>query len=101
MERICSRGFDFPANGLLFPTGHITLSQPFLKNRTYEVLLVKLAVGKSYPLGSKKYAKSKLRIPYGFDSIYIYNEEEDNTVEQFKHDYILFDNEQVMRQLEQ
>jgi hypothetical protein len=63
------------------------------KNKSYEVLLLKVAVGKSYCLPSKAAIGEKYKLPFGFDSIYLYNEEdESNTTGIFKHDYILFDN---------
>ena len=55
---------------------------------------MKIAVGKSYCLPAKNYINkenSKL-LPYGFDSIYFYNEDEETTEGIFRHDYMLFDN---------
>lgn len=44
------------------------------KNKVYEVLLVKIAVGKSYCLPAKTVVKDNYKLPYGFDSIYFFNE---------------------------
>lgn len=97
LEKICFKGFDFASGGLLFPTGQIKLNDnQFGKNKIYEFLLLKIAVGKSYCLPSKTTNKDKVKLPYGFDSIYLYNEDQSNVEDSFKNDYILFDNSQVL-----
>ena len=48
------------------------------KNKTYEVLLLKIAVGKSYCLPTKSIIKDNYKLPYGFDSIYFYNEDDES-----------------------
>lgn len=39
--------------------------------------------------------KDKYKLIQGFDSIYLFNEDEDPMTGIFKHDYILFDNAKV------
>lgn len=54
MEKVCSKGFEFPPSGLMFPTGHIKLAEGNIgRGRIYEFFLLKIAVGKSYCLPSK------------------------------------------------
>lgn len=52
-------------------------------------------VGKSYCLPDKSSMKDKYKLIQGFDSIYLFNEDEDPMTGIFKHDYILFDNGKV------
>lgn len=55
-----------------------------------------MIVGKSYCLPSKSSLKDKYKLPFGFDSIYLYNEDEDPMTGIFKHDYVLFENARVL-----
>lgn len=97
LEKVCLKGFDFPAGGLLFPTGQIKLGDSqFGKNKVYEFLLLRIAVGKSYCIPASNTNKDKYKLPYGFDSIYLYNEDSGDADSAFRHDYILFDNSQVL-----
>jgi hypothetical protein len=44
VEKVCSKGFEFPPNGLLFPTGHIKLAEGNIaRGRIYEFFLLKIA----------------------------------------------------------
>lgn len=44
VEKVCSKGFEFPQNGLLFPTGHIKLSEGSIaRGKIYEFFLLKIA----------------------------------------------------------
>jgi len=98
-EKVCQKGFDFPLGGLLFPTGHIQLNQENYrgKNRVYEFFVVRAAVGRSYSLSVKNMDKvrEKRKLPQGFDSVYLLYEDDDEESQDFKHDYIIFDNSQV------
>lgn len=77
-EKICQKGFEFNGKGLVFPTGHIKLTDNSLgKKKVYEALLLKTCVGKSYCLPAKSDYKENYKLPYGFDSIYFYNEDEE------------------------
>ncbi|CAK72944.1 unnamed protein product (macronuclear) [Paramecium tetraurelia] len=96
MEKVCTKGFEFPQTGLRFPTGHIKLQDNIQPGRVYELLLLKIAVGKSYCLPDKTSMKDKYKLIQGFDSIYLYNEDEDSMTGTFKHDYVLFDNGRVL-----
>jgi len=40
--------------------------------------------------------KEKKKLPYGFDSVYLIHDEDDEESKVFKHDYIIFDNSQVI-----
>lgn len=103
MEKVCAKGFEFPPQGLKFPTGHIKIQENIQPSRIYEFLLLKIAgkqmfwakVGKSYCLPDKSSMKDKYKLIQGFDSIYLFNEDEDPMTGIFKHDYILFDNGKV------
>lgn len=48
IEKVCQKGFEFPQGGLLFPTGYIKLTDTNMGKKTYEMLNLKLAVGRSY-----------------------------------------------------
>lgn len=98
-EKICQKGFEFNGKGLVFPTGHIKLTDNSLgKKKVYEALLLKICVGKSYCLPAKSDYKENYKLPYGFDSIYFYNEDEESSQGQgiFRHNYMIFDNSQVL-----
>ena len=44
VEKVCSKGFEFPTSGLLFPTGHIKLLEGQIgRGRVYEFFLLKIA----------------------------------------------------------
>lgn len=57
-------------------------------------LLSKIAVGKSFCVPLKTVEKQKVRLPDGFDSIYIYNEDQRPDI--FRHEYILFEQLQAL-----
>jgi len=61
----------------------------------YELLFLKIIPGKPYMLSTQNKSHRSFKPPEGFDSIALYNEEEKDSG-LFKHDYILFDNEQVL-----
>lgn len=56
-------------------------------------MMCKIAVGKSYCYSEKKYRDQQIDIPDGFDSIYLYSDEESPQV--FLHKYAIFKNYQV------
>lgn len=71
MEKVCTKGFEFPQTGLRFPTGHIKLQDNIQPGRVYELLLLKIAgnseniqvlVGKSYCLPDKTSMKDKYKL---------------------------------------
>ena len=62
----------------------------FKKNKIYEVLFVKIAVGKSYCLSAKNNLQEKMKRMPGFDSLYFANKETNEHI--FRHDYVVFDN---------
>ena len=58
--------------------------------------MLKIATGKSYciPYKNGDYSKSlNYTLPADFDSIYLYDEDEDRNSGVFRHKYILFRNE--------
>lgn len=54
----------------------------------------KISVGKSYCYGKNKFINEPITCPEGFESIYLYNEDENPQV--FKHQYVVFKNYQVL-----
>ncbi len=99
LENIVEKGFEFTSSGLVFPTGHITLTNQD-KSGTQELLLARIAVGKPLcvkaneggPINDKRF------LPPGFDSVYLvqdptYKPFHDDAY--FKHDYVLYENHQV------
>lgn len=40
--------------------------------------------------------KEKKKLPFGFDSVYLIHDEEDTDEKVFKHDYVIFENQQVL-----
>ncbi|KAM3142405.1 hypothetical protein pb186bvf_005562 [Paramecium bursaria] len=96
IEKVCQKGFEFPPSGLKFPTGHIRLQDQIQRNKTYQMILSRIAVGKSYCLPDKTAMKDKYKLIQGFESIYLFNEDEDPMTGVFKHDYVLFENSRVL-----
>jgi hypothetical protein len=62
------------------------------------MLFLKICVGKSYCLPAKSILKDNYKLPSGFDSIYFYNEEDEESqqINVFRHDYMIFDNQYVL-----
>ena len=62
------------------------------------MLFLKISVGKSYCLQAKNILKDNYKLPTGFDSIYFYNEEDEESqaVNVFRHDYMIFENHNVL-----
>jgi len=48
MEKVCAKGFEFPPQGLKFPTGHIKIQENIQPSRIYEFLLLKIAGNKCF-----------------------------------------------------
>ena len=57
---------------MLKAIGHLRLNIK-TRNKTYELLLLKIAIGKSYFLSSMNIVKENYKLSYGFDSIYYYD----------------------------
>ena len=99
-EKVCQKGFDFPPGGLLFPTGHLTPNEDLYqaKNKIHELFFLKVAIGRSYCVSLKNgnLIKDKKKLPYSFDSVYLMHDDEEEGSKLFKHDYIIFDNSQVL-----
>lgn len=57
-------------------------------------IMNKISVGKSYCYEASKFFAEPIKCKEGFESIYLYNEEENPQV--FKHDYVVFKNHQVL-----
>lgn len=102
LEKVLTKGFDFPSSGLMFPTGHLTLSEStYVSAKLIEVMLCKVSVGKSYCVNAKNFStgmfNSKSSLPPGFESIYLYVDEEGlEETQVYRHDFIIFDNTQVL-----
>lgn len=96
LERICSQGFNFPEHGLVFPVGSIPFN--LKKNKGYEILVCKVGVGKSYCISADQHKNQQMKLPKGFDSLYIYNSPDGDAKNprQFKNDYMIYDNAQVL-----
>lgn len=80
-EKITEKGFDFPKQGLKFVVGFLKI--PIQPGKTHEIVMYKLAVGKSYCMPYKSVTKNQVIKHEGFDSIYLYNEAESS--EYFRH----------------
>lgn len=92
IEKVCQKGFEFSGQGLRFSAGYTQITPT--AGRTYMFLLSKIAVGKSFCVPLKTVEKEKVRLPEGFDSIYVYNEDQRPDI--FRHEYILFDTLQAL-----
>eukprot|EP00825_Cyclidium_porcatum_P032309 TRINITY_DN3461_c0_g2_i2.p1 TRINITY_DN3461_c0_g2~~TRINITY_DN3461_c0_g2_i2.p1 ORF type:complete len:495 (-),score=76.17 TRINITY_DN3461_c0_g2_i2:559-2013(-) len=81
-----------------FPTGYIQIDQNQMqKSQTFEILYLKIAVGKSFCIPKTQENRvDNFKLPFGFDSIYYYVEDEDQSSNLFRHDYVIFDNAQVL-----
>lgn len=54
VHKIVKEGFDFPANGLVFSSGYVHMDKnQHFQGRDYEVLLCKVAVGRSMTIPIK------------------------------------------------
>ena len=100
VEKIISEGFDIPKKGKIFSTGFFQLEQKEQSSSgTYQVLLCKVAVGKSLCLRLKKNDNLSEMIKREdmdptFDSVYLmYEKDKDNSL--YKFDYVIFDRAQV------
>lgn len=80
-EKITEKGFEFPKQGLKFVVGFLKI--PIQQGKVHEIVMYKLAVGKSYCMPHKNVAKGQVIKHEGFDSIYLYNETESS--EFFRH----------------
>lgn len=54
----------------------------------------KITVGKSYCCPVKKFLNDDIQCPEGFESIYLYNEDEN--IKLYKHQYVLYKTYQIM-----
>ena len=70
-EKVVEKGFDFPKNGIKFTVGFLKMQSQ--QGKTYEIIMYKIAVGKSYCMPAKSYSKDKVQKVEGFDSVYLYN----------------------------
>jgi hypothetical protein len=61
--------------------------------KEFSFVSCKIAVGRSYCYTEKKYKNHPKELPEGFESIYLYSDEEIPQV--FVHKYVLFNSEQV------
>jgi hypothetical protein len=57
-EKIVEKGFDFPKSGIKFTVGFLKMQSQ--QGKTYEVIMYKIAVGKSYCMPAKNYSKDKV-----------------------------------------
>lgn len=95
VEEVCNRGFKCPQSGLVFSTGSIKFNNgPLAYNRTYEFLLVKVGIGKSYSINVENIENGRIQVPKGYDSIYLFNPSNDSN--SYNHNYIIFDSSQVL-----
>lgn len=93
LEEVCSRGFKVPATGLCFTAGAVKAAEPVSYGRTYEFLLVKVAVGRSFAVNVESLAVKRPKLPADYDSLYLYNEAENST---YQHDYVIFESAQAL-----
>lgn len=92
IEEMCARGFNIPNKGLVFQIGSLKLDKELAYNRTYEFILVKIAVGKSYTTSLDHLEGKKVVCPKGFNSNYLYSSEPNG----YYHNYLVFDSAQVL-----
>lgn len=107
IESIVKDGFHFPSNGLVFSAGymHMDKTQHF-QDRDYEVLVCKIAVGKSMSMPIKSNAfntkdkeldlsLTRADLDENFDSLCLqYEDETANQVYHYK--YVVYEDEQVL-----
>ena len=84
-----------PSNGIKFSSGHVKVQEQLQPGKLYQFLFSKIAVGKSYCLPDNT-TKDKYKLVQGFDSVYLYNEDEDPMSGVFKHDYVMFESGRVL-----
>lgn len=94
-EIIANNGFDLLITGRKITTGFLQLQKH--KENRYQLILCKVAIGKSLVLNENEYNTSynrKTLDPY-FDSIYLKPDDDDIFSSTYKFDYIVFDNGQI------
>lgn len=96
LEKICSKGFEIPRNGMLFTAGDIRLDKGKLRNsEKLEFLLVKLSLGNSFCVEEKDYKASKMPSPpNGFDSLFLFKPKGED--EGFEYRYVVFQGHQAL-----
>lgn len=92
IEEVCSRGFNIPPAGLVFPVGSLKTESPLAFARTYEFMLVKVAVGKSYTVNLDSIENNKISAPKGYDSVYLYT----SSPNTYTHNYLMTENSQIL-----
>ena len=92
IEEISSRGFNIPPSGLVFSVGSLKTETPLAFNRTYEFMLAKISIGKSYTVNLDSIENSKISAPKGYDSIYLYN----NSPNAYNHNYLFNESSQIL-----
>jgi hypothetical protein len=92
IEEICARGFSIPSSGLHFQVGSLKLDSQLAYNRTYEFMLVKIVVGKSFITNLDYLHGKKVSCPKGYNSNYLYTSEANG----YYHNYLIFDGAQVL-----
>ncbi|CAG9322258.1 unnamed protein product [Blepharisma stoltei] len=95
LEDVCSKGFKCPPGGVYFRIGNVQLANgPLAYNKTYEFLLVKVGIGKSYSINAATVESDSLQVPRGYDSIYLYNPSSEES--SYNHNYGIFDPSQLL-----
>jgi CRISPR/Cas system CSM-associated protein Csm2 small subunit len=92
IEEICGKGFNIPSAGLVFSVGSLKADSSLSFNRTYEFMLVKVAVGKSYTISLDSIENTKISAPKGYDSVYLYN----HSPNSYNHNYLLTESSQIL-----
>ncbi|OMJ66336.1 hypothetical protein SteCoe_36843 [Stentor coeruleus] len=92
IEEICGRGFSIPSAGLVFSVGSLKTDVPLAFGRTYEFMMVKAAVGRSFTINLDSIDSGKLSQPKGFDSVYLHN----NSPNTYNHNYLLYESAQIL-----
>eukprot|EP00698_Gefionella_okellyi_P026326 TRINITY_DN9979_c0_g1_i1.p1 TRINITY_DN9979_c0_g1~~TRINITY_DN9979_c0_g1_i1.p1 ORF type:complete len:611 (-),score=136.11 TRINITY_DN9979_c0_g1_i1:121-1908(-) len=94
---VCTRGFRFPASGMIFPTGVLVLPNA-QTSRVQEVLLCKVGVGHSLAIEEEQLLR-RPPLPEGFNSYYIHKSDGDNSASNsgaYYHEYLILDPSQVL-----
>lgn len=89
--KVCQKGYEFTETGMIFNVGFNQIRDT---KKEMSCIMNKVSVGKSYCYSKNKFLNNPIPCPEGFESVYLYNEEENPQV--FKHQYVVFKNYQVL-----
>ena len=91
LSRVCEKGFTIGDAGMIVNVG---FSQIRDTKQEKSCVMSRVSVGKSYCYSKAKFMNEPIPLREGFESIYLYNEDENPQV--FKHQYVVFKNYQIL-----